>query len=110
VSLSRSLSTKFIKAAVIATLAATSVPALAAVRTVTLAVDNMTCVTCVPMVKKSLSQIRGVKRVAVSVEAKTATVVYDDKATNVAELVKATTNAGYPSRLKRSASQQRRAR
>lgn len=101
---------KFIKAAVIATLAATSVPALAAVRTVTLAVDNMTCVTCVPMVKKSLSQNRGVKRVAVSVEAKTATVVYDDKATNVAELVKATTNAGYPSRLKRSASQQRRAR
>ncbi len=101
---------KFIKAAIIATLAATSVPAFAAVRTVTLGVDNMTCVTCVPMVKKSLSQVRGVKRVAVSVEAKTATVAYDDKATNVAELVKATTNAGYPSRLKSAASEQRRPR
>lgn len=91
----------FIKAAVIAALAATATPALAAVRTVTLNVDNLTCVTCVPMVKKNLGQVRGVKKVDVSVEAKTATVVYDDKATNVAALVKATTNAGYPSRAKR---------
>lgn len=96
---------KFFKVAIIAALAATSAPALAAVRTVTLAVDNMTCVTCVPMVKKSLSQIRGVKRVAVSVETKTAAVAYDDQSTNVAELVKATTNAGYPSRLKAAGEQ-----
>lgn len=75
-------------------------PALAADRTVTLAVKNMTCVTCVPMVKKSLTQVKGVKRVAVSAKTNTAKVVYDDKATTVAALVKATTNAGYPSRPK----------
>ncbi len=77
-----------------------STPGWAADRSVTLAVDNMSCVTCVPTVKKSLSQVRGVKRVQVSAEAKTATVVFDDKATTVAALMKATTNAGYPSRPK----------
>ena len=77
-----------------------STPALAAERTVTLAVKNMTCVTCVPTVKKSLSQVKGVKRVAVSAKTNTAKVVFDDKVTTVLALVKATTNAGYPSRLK----------
>lgn len=77
-----------------------SAPAVAADRTVTLAVKNMTCVTCVPTVKKSLGQVKGVKRVAVSAKTNTAVVVYDDKATTVAALVKATTNAGYPSRPK----------
>lgn len=75
-------------------------PALAADRTVTLAVQNMTCVTCVPTVKKSLSQVKGVKRVAVSAKTNTANVVYDDKITTVSALVNATTNAGYPSRPK----------
>jgi periplasmic mercuric ion binding protein len=77
-----------------------SAPALAADRTVTLAVKNMTCVTCVPTVKKSLSQVKGVKRVAVSAKTNTAKVVYDDKVTTVSALVNATTNAGYPSRPK----------
>ncbi len=82
------------------TAALITTPALAADRTVTLAVKNMTCITCVPTVKKSLSQVKGVKRVAVSAKTKTARVVYDDKATTVAALVNATTNAGYPSRPK----------
>ncbi len=77
-----------------------STPALAADRSVTLAVQNMTCVTCVPTVKKSLSQVKGVKRVAVSAKTNTAKVIYDDKVTTVTALVKATTNAGYPSRPK----------
>ncbi len=77
-----------------------STPALAADRTVTLAVKNMTCVTCVPTVKKSLSQVKGVKRVAVSAKTNTAKVIYDDKVTTISTLVKATTNAGYPSRPK----------
>lgn len=76
-------------------------PALAADRSVTLAVDNMSCVTCVPTVRMSLSQVPGVRRVEVSAEARTATVVYDDRVTNVAALISATTNAGYPSHPKR---------
>lgn len=78
-----------------------SSPAVAADRRVTLAVDNMTCVTCVPTVRSSLSRVAGVRRVEVSAEARTATVIYDDRMTNVAALVAATTNAGYPSRLAR---------
>ena len=41
-------------------------PAFAAIRTTTLAVENMTCVTCAPTVKKSLSRVPGVTAVEVS--------------------------------------------
>jgi mercuric ion binding protein len=71
----------------------------AAEKTVTLRVDNMSCATCPPVVKKSLGRMDGVSRVEVSLEAKTAIVTYDDAKTDVAALIDATTNAGYPSRL-----------
>lgn len=71
--------------------------ASAAERTVTLAVKNMSCATCGPTVQKSLTKVAGVKRVEVSVSKKTATVVFDDAKASVAQLVAATTNAGYPS-------------
>ncbi|HXG99726.1 MAG TPA: mercury resistance system periplasmic binding protein MerP [Sphingomicrobium sp.] len=91
---------KFFTTAIVTAAAFVSTPALAADRTVTLAVKNMTCATCAPTVKKSLTQVKGVKRVAVSAKTHTARVVFDDKVTKVSALVKATTNAGYPSRLK----------
>src|SRR3546814_7249936 len=49
------------KLALIATAAAlfASAPAYAAIRTTTLAVKNMTCVTCGPIVKTSLSRVPG---------------------------------------------------
>lgn len=90
----------FITVALLTVATLIGTPALAADRSVTLAVKNMTCVTCVPTVKKSLSQVKGVKRVAVSAKTNTAKVVYDDKVTTISTLVKATTNAGYPSRPK----------
>ncbi len=74
-------------------------PVSAAEKSVTLHVDNMTCATCPPVVKKSLGRIEGVSRVEVSLEAKTAVVTYDDAKTDVAALIDATTDAGYPSRL-----------
>ena len=80
-----------------ATLAST-VPASAAERTVTLAVDNMTCELCPPIVKKSLARVPGVAKTDVSAEQHTATIVFDDQKTTLAALVAATTNAGYPSR------------
>lgn len=73
-------------------------PVSAAEKTVTLRVDNMTCATCPPVVKKSLGRIDGVSRVEVSLEANTAIVTFDDAKTDVAALIDATTNAGYPSR------------
>ncbi len=71
--------------------------ALAAERTVTLAVSNMYCAACPHTVKASLQAVPGVKTVAVSYKDKTAVVTYDDAATEVKALTAATTNAGYPS-------------
>jgi len=73
----------------------------AAERTVTLHVDNATCELCGPIVKGSLARVAGVLDVRVSEShgAATATVRFDDRRTDVASLIKATTNAGYPSRV-----------
>lgn len=74
-------------------------PAAAAEKTVTLNVDNMTCPTCAPVVKKSLARVEGAAKIKVSLETNTATVTFDDAKTDVAALINATTNAGYPSHL-----------
>jgi mercuric ion binding protein len=71
--------------------------AFAADKTVTLAVQHMTCALCPHTVKASLEAIPGVSHAAVSFEDKTATVTFDDSKVKVDALVKATTNAGYPS-------------
>lgn len=76
-------------------------PALADERTITLNVENMTCVVCQYRVKKALERVPGVTKAAVSVEEKTAVVTYDDTKTDVEALVGATTKAGFPSALKR---------
>jgi periplasmic mercuric ion binding protein len=72
-------------------------PALGAERTVTLAVENMTCALCPPIVKQSLAHVPGVMRADVSAAKGTATVVFDDQKTGIAALIAATTDAGYPS-------------
>lgn len=74
-----------------------STAALAAERTVTLAVQNMYCASCPYTVRSSLRAVPGVKAVSVSFENKTAVVTFDDTKTNVKALTAATTNAGYPS-------------
>jgi mercuric ion binding protein len=71
--------------------------AIAAERTVTLAVQNMFCADCPFIVKKSLEAMPGVARATVSFKDKTATVIYDDGRADVKSLTEATTNAGYPS-------------
>jgi mercuric ion binding protein len=76
---------------------ATSGGALAASRTVTLDVKNMTCAVCPITVKKALEHVAGVQQVAVSYPDKTATVQFDDAATTADQLTEATKNAGYPS-------------
>ena len=47
--------------------------------------------------KASLQAVPGVSNVVVSFEDKTAVVTFDDSKVEVDALVKATTNAGYPS-------------
>jgi len=65
---------------------------------VTLAVDNMTCEACPPIVRKSLTRVPGVAKAQVSAATHQAVVTFDDNKTNVAALIDATTKAGYPSR------------
>jgi mercuric ion binding protein len=64
---------------------------------VTLAVESMTCSACPHIVKGSLAAVPGVSQVLISFKDKTATVTYDDAKTAVPTLVRATTDAGYPS-------------
>jgi mercuric ion binding protein len=73
---------------------------LAAPRTVTLDVKNMTCAVCPLTVKRALERVTGVQQVSVSYMDKTATVQFDDAATTANQLIEATTNAGYPSSIK----------
>ncbi len=72
-------------------------------RTVTLAVDNMTCKLCPITIRKALEKVDGVQEAKVDFASKTATVTFDPARTNVEALTRATKDAGYPSRLKESA-------
>jgi mercuric ion binding protein len=78
-----------------------SAAAFAAEKTVTLDVKGMYCPACPYIVRKSLMAVPGVMRAKVSFENKTAVVTFDDAKTAVPALAKATTDAGYPSRLKK---------
>jgi mercuric ion binding protein len=61
----------------------------------------MTCPTCPITVKKALNKVSGVSKVEVRFVKKQAVVTYDDAQTNVESLVRATTDAGYPSKAEK---------
>ena len=66
-------------------------------QTVVLDVQNMTCELCPITVKKALDKVPGVAATKIDFAKRTATVKFDPERATVAALVKATTNAGYPS-------------
>lgn len=68
-------------------------------RTVTLEVQNMTCPLCEFTVGKALKSVEGVIDVSVDVDAKSAKVTFDPQSATVDDLIKASTNAGYPASL-----------
>ena len=74
--------------------------ALAASRTITLDVQNMTCAVCPITVKKALEHVSGVQQVSVDFASKTATVQFDDTTATADKLTEATKEAGYPSTVK----------
>lgn len=80
---------------------ALAAPTFAATRTVTLAVSGMACeTTCSIVLNKALKKVGGVEKVDVRFEQKEVVVTYDDAKTNVQALIKATSDAGYPSHEK----------
>ena len=74
----------------LATLAATP-------QTAVLDVQNMSCAVCPITVKKSLQKVPGVSDANVDFDKKTVTVKFDPDKATTAVLVKATTDAGFPS-------------
>lgn len=75
-------------------------PAWATDKTVTLSVPGMYCSVCPITVKKVLTRVNGVTRVAVDFDKRQAVMTYDDAKTQVEALTKATADAGYPSSVK----------
>jgi mercuric ion binding protein len=82
----------------------TAPAAFAGERTITFAVDNMTCASCPYIVKTSMAAVPGVTKVAVSFDTKTATVIFDDAKTNPDTIAAASMNAGYPAHPRRQGS------
>lgn len=85
---------------VLIALAMSTTAAVAGERTITFAVDNMTCAACPYIVKNSMAAVGGVANVNVSFKAKTATVTFDDARTNPDAIAAASLNAGYPAHPK----------
>ena len=91
-----------LRTALLAAFLAATGSALAAERTVTLDVENVSCVTCAPIVKRTLSRVPGVIRVVVTERAgaAVASVTFDDQRVTPDALAVATTNAGFPSHVR----------
>lgn len=77
-----------------------SAGAMAAQRTVTLAIENMTCASCPYIVKLTLARVPGVSAVDVSFKNRIAVVTFDDAKTDIEALTGATFDIGFPSTLK----------
>ena len=70
--------------------------------TVTFDVEKMTCATCPIVVRKAMQRVDGVKNVAVSLENRSAVVTFDPRVTTVAEIERASTDAGFPTTVRAS--------
>ena len=63
----------------------------------------MTCLVCAITAKEALQRVEDVSKVDVQFEKKQVLVTFDDAKTNTDALVKATTNAGFPSQPEKAA-------
>jgi mercuric ion binding protein len=74
-------------------------PAVAGQHTATFSVPDMTCSLCPITVATAIKHLDGIVSVSTDVDAKTATVVFDDGKTSTAAIADASTNAGYAAAL-----------
>jgi mercuric ion binding protein len=74
-------------------------PAAAGQRTATFSVPDMTCPLCPVTVTTAIRHLDGIVSVSTDVDAKTATVVFDDGKTSPAAIAAASANAGYAAAL-----------
>lgn len=71
-------------------------PAIAAERSATFSIANMSCALCPITVKSAISQVPGVIAVEVDGDLAQAIVSYEDTQATTAAIAAASTNAGYP--------------
>ncbi|MDX8480686.1 cation transporter [Mesorhizobium sp. VK24D] len=83
----------------IAVLLLATAPAAAGQRTATFSVPDMTCPICPVTVATAIKRLDGIVAVSTDIDAKTATVVFDDGKTSTAAIADASTNAGYAAAL-----------
>ena len=69
-------------------------------QTIVLDMQNMTCSLCKFTIKKALSSVTGTEKVSINFEDKTATVIFNPQKTTSKDLIKASTNAGYPATVR----------
>jgi len=92
-----------VKTRLVALLLAAALPALPAnSESVVLDVPTMDCGLCPITVRRALEKVPGVEKAKVEFERKSATVTFDPAKVEVSALVKATTEAGYPSSVRKS--------
>jgi mercuric ion binding protein len=89
------------KKLLVSLLVCAATPVAAGQRTVTLAVENMTCALCPITVKKAMSKVDGVSKVEISYEKREAVVTFDDAKASLERIAKASADAGYPAREKK---------
>jgi Cu+-exporting ATPase len=75
-------------------------------KTVTLAIEGMSCASCVGRVDKALAALPGVLDVKVNLASETATVTFLEGAVTIADLQKASAEMGYPAKVKDAGSTQ----
>ena len=68
--------------------------------TATFEVEKMTCATCPITGRKAMQRVEGVREVDVDFESKSATVTYDPSTTTAQEIADASSNVGFPARIK----------
>lgn len=78
-----------------------SAPSFTATQTITLDIPGMDCPVCPITLKQALHNVTGVGQTTVNVGQRQATVSFDDAQTTVDALIKAATDAGYASTLKK---------
>ena len=82
-------------------LALAALPAHAEQRSVQLDVKSMSCGTCPITVRLALRKVPGVLDAKVTLDPPIAEVIYDDARTNPEHLTRATTDAGFPSSVRK---------
>ena len=87
------------KLVMIVVLMLSAAPAIAAEKSATFSVPDMTCALCPLTIKTAMGNVPGVKSAEATFETKLAVAVFDDALTSPEAIAAASADAGYPATL-----------